>query len=112
MLKQNIQNLLLKVEEVEKDRQAELLRRTQLQKEHEVQNRNYEDEVNLRKKYEMKINELFILHREVETRYKRAVEEVIRVDFMKEEINSQLSSQKTQFDQVKKDFYQTEVKLQ
>ncbi len=52
-----------------------------------MQSKNYEEEVNLRKKYEMKINELFILHRDVETRYKRAVEEIIKIDFLKEEVN-------------------------
>ena len=52
----------------------------------------------LRKRYEMKINELFILHREVETRYKRAVEEIIRIDFMKEDVNSQLAMSKADLD--------------
>ena len=60
----------------------------------------------------MKINELFILHREVETRYKRAVEEIIRIDFMKEDVNSQLAMSKADLDQFKKDYYQSEVKLQ
>ncbi|CDW78838.1 UNKNOWN [Stylonychia lemnae] len=112
MLKQNIQNLLNKVEEIEKERQIELQRRQQLQKDHEQQNKNYEDEILLRKRYEMKINELFILHREVETRYKRAVEEIIRIDFMKEDVNTQLAMSKADLDQFKKDYYQSEVKLQ
>eukprot|EP00347_Sterkiella_histriomuscorum_P014662 403360026 len=112
MLKSNIQNLLNKLEEIEKERQIELQRRQQLQKDHDQQNKNYEDEINLRKRYEMKINELFILHREVETRYKRAVEEIIRIDFMKEEANQQLTISKSELDLIKKSAYQTEVKLQ
>jgi hypothetical protein len=95
MLKQNISSLIQKLDEIEKQRAAEMHRRKQLQQEHEAQNKNYEDEVSLRKKYEMKINELFILHREVETRYKRAVEEIIKVDFIKEDLSSELLLSKT-----------------
>jgi hypothetical protein len=56
----------------------------QLLKEHEYQTVHYEEEVQLRKRYEMKINELYILHRDVETRYKRAVEELIRVEIIRD----------------------------
>ncbi len=65
--------------------------------------------MSLRKKYEMKINELFILHREVETRYKRAVEEIIKVDFLKEDLNSELILSKGQLDSFKKICFQSNV---
>jgi hypothetical protein len=52
-----------------------------------LQSKSYEEEINLRKKYEMKINELFIFHREVETKYKRAIEEIIKIDYLKEEVS-------------------------
>lgn len=111
LLKNNIHNLLMKLEEIEKEKQIELSKREQLQKDHEQQNKNYEDEVNLRKRYEMKINELFILHREVETRYKRAVEEIIRIDFMKEDANTKLEVSKNDLDHFKKNYYSTELNL-
>lgn len=66
----------------------------------------------MRKRYEMKINELFILHREVETRYKRAVEEIIRIDCMKEETNNLLQAQRADLDNLKKNVFVAETNLQ
>lgn len=60
----------------------------------------------------MKINELFILHREVETRYKRAVEEIIRIDCMKEETNNLLQAQRADLDNLKKNVFVAETNLQ
>jgi len=42
------------------------MKRMALMSEHEMQTVHYEEEVQVRKKYEMKINELYILHRDVE----------------------------------------------
>ena len=53
----------------------------------------------------MKINELFILHREVETRYKRAIEEIIKIDFLKEEIDSKLTVSKIELDRLIRENY-------
>ena len=52
----------------------------------------------------MKINELFLLHREVETRYKRAVEEIIKIDFLKEEANQQLTTSQSELDKMKRTY--------
>lgn len=51
----------------------------------------------------MKINELFTFHREVETRYKRAVEEIIKIDFLKEEASQKVSIYTRELERLKKE---------
>ena len=58
----------------------------------------------------MKINELFILHRDVETRYKRAVEELIRSDYMKDEAEKEGDSLRKEVAGLRKEVYKQEMR--
>ena len=59
----------------------------------------------------MKINELFILHRELETRYKRALEEIVQIDYAKEELNKEFERKQEELRNVEKEVFEQNQKL-
>lgn len=63
-------------EEIEKDRTNERQMRLKLEEEYMQNTKNHEEEVQLRLKFESKLNNMHSVHRDLETRYKRALNEL------------------------------------
>ena len=63
-------------EELEKDRTNERQMRLKLEEEYMQNTKNHEEEVQLRLKFESKLNNMHSVHRDLETRYKRALNEL------------------------------------
>ena len=66
--------------------------------EEEVNNnlKNHEEEVQLRLKFETKLNNMHALHRDLETKYDRACQEIVQFEQNKKQLASILQEQKTQ----------------
>ena len=63
-------------EDLEKDRTNERQMRLKLEEEYMQNTKNHEEEVQLRLKFESKLNNMHSVHRDLETRYKRALNEL------------------------------------
>lgn len=63
-------------EELEKERTNERQMRLKLEEEYMQNTKNHEEEVQLRLKFESKLNNMHSVHRDLETRYKRALNEM------------------------------------
>ena len=76
VLKQNMEILQKYSEELEKERSNEKNLRLKLEEEFMQNTKNHEEEVQLRLKFESKLNNMHSLHRDLETRYQRALNEI------------------------------------
>ena len=63
-------------EELEKERTNERQMRIKLEEEYMQNTKNHEEEVQLRLKFESKLNNMHSVHRDLETKYKRALNEL------------------------------------
>lgn len=63
-------------EELEKERTNERQMRLKLEEEYMQNTKNHEEEVQLRLKFESKLNNMHSVHRDLETKYKRALNEL------------------------------------
>jgi hypothetical protein len=68
VLKDNIEFLQKYNEELEKERSNEKTLRLKLEEEYMQNTKNHEEEVQLRLKFESKLNNMHSLHRDLETR--------------------------------------------
>lgn len=75
-LKQTIEALTKRCEELDKDRATEKAMRKKLEEEFNQNTKNHEEEVQLRLKFESKLNNMHSAHRDLETKFKR-----VRQDF-------------------------------
>jgi hypothetical protein len=88
LLKQNIEVLQKYNEELERDRTKERTLREKLEEEYMQNSKNHEEEVQLRLKFESKLNNMHSVHRDLETKYKRALNEIASL----QNTNDQLST--------------------
>lgn len=63
-------------EELEKERTKEKQMRLKLEEEYMQNTKNHEEEVQLRLKFESKLNNMHSVHRDLETKYKRCLNEL------------------------------------
>ena len=73
-LKDNIDQQSKYIEDLERDNNNEKALRVKLEEEFRQNAKNHEDEVKLRLQFEQKLNHIHALNRELDTKYKRAVE--------------------------------------
>jgi hypothetical protein len=76
ILKQNMEVLQKYSEDLEKERTNERTLRLKLEEEYMQNSKNHEEEVQLRLKFESKLNSMHSLHRELEMKYKRVQSEL------------------------------------
>ena len=68
--------------------------RVKLEEEVLTKQRNHEDEVQLRLKFESKLNYLHSLHRDLESKYERSLEEIDQLNRRLEELTTTTNDQK------------------
>jgi hypothetical protein len=71
-------------EELEKERTNERQMRLKLEEEYMLNTKNHEEEVQLRLKFESKLNNMHSVHRDLETKYKRCLNEIANLQNTKE----------------------------
>jgi len=76
LIKQNMEVLQKYSETLEKERMNERQMRLKLEEEYTQNTKNHEEEVQLRLKFEAKLNNMHSDYRELNTKYKRAVEDL------------------------------------
>lgn len=75
-MKQNTEILQKYSEELEKDRTNERTLRLKLEEEYMQNSKNHEEEVQLRLKFESKLNSMHSMHRELDIKHKRVLQEL------------------------------------
>jgi hypothetical protein len=73
ILKQNMEVLQKYSEELERERTNERTLRLKLEEEYMQNSKNHEEEVQLRLKFESKLNSMHSIHRELEIKHKRLI---------------------------------------
>ena len=63
-------------QKLERELAAEQNTRAKLEEEFQMNTKNHEEEVQLRLKFESKLNNMHSIHRDVDTKYKRALKEI------------------------------------
>ena len=96
LLKKNIETLTKYSEELEKERTHERSLRLKLEEEYMQNTKNHEEEVQLRLKFESKLNNMHALHRELQTKYTRAEKEIERQTVMVDELSNETATLKLQ----------------
>jgi chromosome segregation ATPase len=110
LLKQNLETLQKYSETLEKERMNERSMRLKLEEEYSQNTKNHEEEVQLRLKFESKLNNMHSDYRELNTKYKRSVKdlnislelnkknavEITKKDTVITEVQKEIVSQKTQ----------------
>ncbi len=76
ILKQNMEVLQKYSEELERERTNERTLRLKLEEEYMQNSKNHEEEVQLRLKFEGKLNSMHSIHRELEIKYKRLLSDL------------------------------------
>lgn len=76
ILTENLETLQKYCTTLERDLATERSSREKLEEEFEQNSKNHEEEVQLRLKFESKLNNMHSIHRDVETKYKRALDEI------------------------------------
>lgn len=93
-LKHDLELLLRDNEEQKREREEEKEMRVKLEEEVLTKQRNHEDEVQLRLKFESKLNYLHSLHRDLESKYERSLEEIDQLNRRLEELTTTTNDQK------------------
>jgi hypothetical protein len=75
-LKSNLEILQKYSDDLEKEKNSERQMRLKLEEEYMQNTKNHEEEVQLRLKFESKLNNMHSVHRDLETKYKRALSEL------------------------------------
>ena len=88
LLKQNMEILQKFNKELEKERTSERQMRLKLEEEYMQNTKNHEEEVQLRLKFESKLNNMHSVHRDLETRYKRALNEMASLQNANEQLSN------------------------
>jgi membrane-bound lytic murein transglycosylase len=76
ILKENKEILQKYTEELEKEKNSERSMRLKLEEEFHQNTKNHEEEVQLRLKFESKLNNMHSVHRDLETKFKRALSDL------------------------------------
>ena len=75
-MKNNLEILQKYSDDLEKEKNSERQMRLKLEEEYMQNTKNHEEEVQLRLKFESKLNNMHSVHRDLETKYKRALSEL------------------------------------
>lgn len=76
MLNDNVDTLQKYCQKLERELANEKSSRMKLEEEFMMNTKNHEEEVQLRLKFESKLNNMHSIHRDVDTKYKRALKEI------------------------------------
>lgn len=87
-LKRNIETLQRFSDDLEKEKNSERQMRLKLEEEYMQNTKNHEEEVQLRLKFESKLNNMHSVHRDLETKYKRALSELAGLQTINEQLYS------------------------
>lgn len=79
-LKDALDELQKKKDELEKARDEEEFQRRKLQEEFSKKVETHEEEVQLRLKFEQKLNNMHALHRDLQAKYQRALEDIYELE--------------------------------
>ena len=93
VLKQNMEILQKYTEELEKEKNSERQMRLKLEEEYMQNTKNHEEEVQLRLKFESKLNNMHSVHRDLETKYKRALSELAGLQTINDQLYSKNGTQ-------------------
>lgn len=92
MLKEN-QEMLVKVnEELERERVNERQMRLKLEEDYLQNTKNHEEEVQLRLKFESKLNNMHSAHRDLESKYKRVLNDLSNTQKVNKSLEEKLRS--------------------
>lgn len=75
-LKESLESLQQKKDELEKQKEEETFLRKKIEEEFTKNVQNHEEEVQLRLKFESKLNNMHALHRDLQAKYQRALEDI------------------------------------
>jgi len=100
-LKQSLEMLQKYNDTLEKERQSEKQMRLKLEEEYMQNTKNHEEEVQLRLKFESKLNNMHSAHRDLDTKYKRTQQDLAKAMQEKEELQIQLQQVMEQNTQLK-----------
>lgn len=76
ILTENVDTLQKYSQKLERELASEQATRIKLEEEFQTNTKNHEEEVQLRLKFESKLNNMHSIHRDVDTKYKRALQEI------------------------------------
>lgn len=85
-LKNNLEILQKYSDDLEKEKNSERQMRLKLEEEYMQNTKNHEEEVQLRLKFESKLNNMHSVHRDLETKYKRALSELAGLQTINEQL--------------------------
>lgn len=88
ILKENKEILQKYTEELEKEKNSERSMRLKLEEEFHQNTKNHEEEVQLRLKFESKLNNMHSVHRDLETKFKRALSDLAGLQTINEQLYS------------------------
>ena len=100
-LKSNLEILQKYSDDLEKEKNSERQMRLKLEEEYMQNTKNHEEEVQLRLKFESKLNNMHSVHRDLETKYKRALSELAGLQTINEQLYNKNGAQADEITQLK-----------
>lgn len=91
-LKDQLERLQKHCEAVEKDMMNERTMRLKIEEEHNQNTKNHEEEVQLRLKFEAKLNNMHSAHRDLETKYRRTKQDLTQALEEKEQLQNKVNA--------------------
>jgi DNA repair protein SbcC/Rad50 len=110
-LKEALDELSKKKEELEKQKQEEEFLRKKIEEEFNKKVETHEEEVQLRLKFEQKLNNMHALHRDLQSKYQRALEDIYQLETSNAHLNKLASDQKTELISLRSDKVENESKI-
>lgn len=103
VMKQSLETLQKYSETLERERMNERQMRLKLEEEYTQNTKNHEEEVQLRLKFEAKLNGMHSKHRELNTKYERAIKDLETVTDIKEKQDVQIEALSADVTDLQKD---------
>lgn len=100
-LKSNLEILQKYSDDLEREKNSERQMRLKLEEEYMQNTKNHEEEVQLRLKFESKLNNMHSVHRDLETKYKRALSDLAGLQTINEQLYNKNGAQAEEITQLK-----------
>lgn len=110
-LKQALDDLQKKKDELEKQKEEEEFLRKKIEEEFSKKVETHEEEVQLRLKFEQKLNNMHALHRDLQAKYQRALEDIYQLESSNALLSRTASEQKSELVTLRSDKVENQSKI-
>lgn len=111
-LNEDVETFQKYCQKLERELTNEKAARQKLEEEYQQNTKNHEEEVQLRLKFESKLNNMHSIHRDVDTKYKRALKEIESIQLDRDNYKEKWKQYQNDYSEIKRIKEETEADLE